>query len=74
MFTVNNKDTRTTTLISLILIIVNTDILNTHYSCVYVWTLELTLNRQFLGRTNDITDKSLKIKSFSLKASHLIFQ
>ena len=32
-FTVNNKDTRTTPLTSLILCVVNIDILNTHYFC-----------------------------------------
>ena len=36
IFTVNNKDTRTTRLISLILNIVNIDILNAHYSCAGV--------------------------------------
>ena len=40
MFTVNNKDTRTTRLTSLILNIVNTDILNTHYFYAYVTNFE----------------------------------
>ena len=66
MFTVNNKDTRLT---SLILNIVNIGIHNTHYSCAKV-----TIFREVtLGGTNYITDKASQNK-ISLKASHLILQ
>ena len=59
MFTVNNKDTITTPLTSLILII------------VYILSIEqlsrlklLTLNRYFLGGTTDITNKNSQNKIF----------
>ena len=66
MFTVNNKDTRKTPLTSLLLNIVNIDILNIEQLSHLIFLFKLlTLNRSFLAGTNDITQqKPPKIKSF----------
>ena len=65
MFTVNNKDTITTPLTSLILIIVYIEILNIEQISRLILVLKLlTLNRYFLGGTNDITNKNSQNKIF----------
>ena len=66
MFTVNNKDTTTTPLTSLILNIVNIDILKTVQLSHLVVVLKLlTLRRSLLGRMISQT-KTLTVKSFFL--------
>ena len=59
MLTVNNKDTRTTPLTSLILNIINIDILNIEHLSQLILVLKLlTLNRQFFPGTNNIKQDS----------------
>ena len=65
MFTVNNKDIRTTPLTSLILNNVNIDILNAEQLSRLALVLKLLpLNRQFLAGANDIINKNSQIESF----------
>ena len=63
MFTVNNKDTRTTPLTSLILNIVNIDILNIEQLSHLTLVLKLLTGHSLLRRIISQT-KTLKIKSF----------
>ena len=66
MFTVNNKGTRTVPLASLILNIVNIDIVNIEQLSLLILVPKLlTLNWYFLARKNDITNKNSQNKIFS---------